>query len=245
MSPQPHEGPAEDGLSRSILPVVHHQERIDSLRRVLSGFSHRCRNSLNGIKMSLYLVRRAMDGPTPPCWKELERTYREIERLFDHLQTIYRPMTVTIVRARLGQLVADHAPNWRSWFESGRRALRIEAPSPDPSGDFDPMHLGMGLDALVAWRAEARDASRQPRLTWRIQQGSFVVCWDEAPSPSPELLADVRARESRGTEPSRGVNSLALPLLARIVAEHGGSLESSEPTEPNFSVRVRWPQYRS
>ena len=69
MSPQPHDGPAEEGLSS-----------FDSLRRsrirrgsttsgeMLSSFNHRCRNSLNGIKMSLYLFKREVgrtDAGTP------------------------------------------------------------------------------------------------------------------------------------------------------------------------------------
>src|SRR5438105_14477240 len=104
MRPQPHEGPAEEERSASMLPVVDDLERIDGLRRMLSRYSHRCRNLLNGIKMSLYLFRRDVKEPMPARWNELERGYQEIERLFCHLQAIYRPMTVTMVRYPLGQL---------------------------------------------------------------------------------------------------------------------------------------------
>src|ERR1700691_4848665 len=106
MCPQPSEGPAEKGLSYSVLREVDDPDRIECLRQLLRSFNHRCRNSLNGIKMSLYLAKPQWIGPTPPCWAELEQRYQEIERLFDRLQVIYRPLSVNMVRSPLGQLVA-------------------------------------------------------------------------------------------------------------------------------------------
>ncbi len=37
------------------------------------------------------------------------------------------------------------------------------------------MYLGLGLDAFVAWRAEAGHADWQARLSWRIADGFFEV----------------------------------------------------------------------
>jgi hypothetical protein len=245
MSPQPHEGPAEEGLSSSMLPVVSRPEQIECLRRMLSGFSHRCRNSLNGIKMSLYLFRRELKAPTPGCWKELEQMYLEIERFFDHLQTIYRPMALTMVRSPLGQLVADHEPDWRSWFQSSGRTLQVEPPRQDLPGDFDPIHLGMGLDAVVAWRAEARGVRHHPRLSWRIGDGFFEVCWDEAVTSCRPARPARGTGQSQGGRVSRRVDLLALPLLARIVAAHGGQVESTQQPAIGFGLKARWPQFQS
>ena len=52
---------------------------IESFGTMLRGFNHRCRNSLNGIKMSLYLTS-GNGWSRCPFWVELERTYQEIER---------------------------------------------------------------------------------------------------------------------------------------------------------------------
>src|SRR4051794_39610109 len=90
MSPRPHEGPAEEGLSSSLLQIVHDPERVDRLRDSLRGFCHQSRNSLNGIKMSLYLFRREARGALPECWDEVETIYQDVVSLFDRLQTIYR-----------------------------------------------------------------------------------------------------------------------------------------------------------
>jgi hypothetical protein len=243
MSPQPQEGPAEGGLSSSVLPFVDGPERIDHVRLLLSSFSHRCRNSLNGIKMSLYLSKREWNGSTPPCWIELEQTFQEIERLFDRLQVIYRPLSVTMVRSPLGQLVAERLPSWRSLFTPNGRTLEVDPPWQEVSGDFDPMHLGLGLDAFVAWRAEKNSAKGNPRLSWRMDAGFFEISWREGHFQGPGIS---RERETRMTEemiPPSGVDCLALPLLARIVSAHGGHQEST--LDPAFGLKLRWPQFHA
>jgi hypothetical protein len=243
MSPQPREGPGEDGLSSSMLSVLNNQERIDCLRRMLSGFSHRYRNLLNGIKMSLYLFRREVKGSVPTYWNELERTYQDIERLIDHLQTIYRPMNVSMVRSPLGPLIADLTPRWQSWLQAQGRMLELDPPGQDLPGDFDPMQMGSGLDALVAWRAETGDPRWQPRLSWRMTDGFFEVRWDDAWVKSLATPLNGRAGPSPCSDASRRVDCLVLPLLARIVAAHGGRLDSTR--EPSLRLRLRWPRFQS
>jgi signal transduction histidine kinase len=245
MSRQPHDGPAESRLSLSMLPVVTSQERLAGLRRILSGFSHHCRNSLNGIKMSLYLVQRESRGAIPSAWEELEQTYLQLERIFDRLQAIYRPMPLTLVRSPLGPFLADHEPKWRAWFEASGRTLRVARPSQDLPVDFDPIHLGMGLDAVLAWRAEIRQSSRQPGLSWQTDEGSCELVWDEhEPLPSCVGRAGSAGAEEKDLGSAR-VDPLALPLLARIVAAHGGQIETTRAPGRGFGLTARWPRFHA
>ena len=112
---------------------------------MLRSFNHRCRNSLNGIKMSLYLFKREASGPLSCRFVELERTYRAIERSFDRFQVIYRPVSLTMVRSPFGQLVADRLPSWRAWFGSNRHSFQIEAPDQDLAGGLRPDLPGVGV----------------------------------------------------------------------------------------------------
>jgi hypothetical protein len=223
-------------------PATHPSIRTpaygDAVRQVLSSFSHRCRNSLNGIKLSLYLVRRDPSGPVPSCWNELELTYQEIERLFNYLQTIYRPSAATMVRSPLGRLVADLGPKWRTWFRAKNRILEIDAPAHDSAGDFDPMQLGMGLDALVGWRAEMGDARCHHRLSWNTRNDSFEVRWDELAGSE---VQPVDARQTQPFSEPQRASGLVLLLLARIAAAHSGELDTNR--ESALSLRLRWPQF--
>jgi hypothetical protein len=211
---------------------------------MLSGFCHRCRNSLNGIKMSLYLFRREARGAVPACWGDLESIYHRVEHLFDHLQTIYRPMTLAMVRSHLDEVIHFHAPKWRSWFESRGRAIRLDPPECQVPCEFDPAQLGAGLDAMAAWRAEAGDAGTLTRIAWSARDGSIEVRWEEVSSDEPAVPLEVAdgftGRDVASS--SRAVDALALPLLARIVAAHGGRLHHVR--QPGLIVQLRWPQFQ-
>ena len=243
MSPQPHAAPAERGPSLTTVGPEDVSEETDHLRQMLASYNHRCRNSLNGIKMGLYLFKREADGPMPPCWVELARIYDEIERSFDQLQLIYRPLPVRMVRSPLGLLVIERLPTWRSCFSGKGRTLDIDRPNQDDSGDFDPTYLALSLDAFVAWRAEAAQPMWRSLLSWRIADGCFEVSWDEI-RPSRHTSDDEHVSGiPHGSRSAVRVDSLALPLLTRVAAAHGGSLETTY--EPSFGVKFRWPQFRS
>ncbi len=244
MSPRPHDGPAEEGLSSSLLQIVHDPVRVDRLRNALSGFCHRSRNSLNGIKLSLYLFRREAQGEVPESWDDLEKIYHQIIQLFDHLQAIYRPMAIAMVRSRLDELIEHHAPKWRSWYESRGLALQLNAPGAEVSGDFDPGQLGLGLDAVAAWRVESCAPGTLTRIAWATREGAIEVDWEEVvadPRPDPVDRTGRCGPRGENRAPSR-VDLLELPLLARIIAEHGGRLDRDRG--PGLRFRLRWPQFR-
>jgi hypothetical protein len=243
MSPQPHDGPAEEGHSTSTLRAVEDPKRVESLRQVLSSFNHRCRNSLNGIKMSLYLIKREVAGPMPGHWSELERTYQELEVFFDRLQVIYRPLSLTLVHSPFGLLIHEHLPLWRSSFSARGRTLEVAPPADDLAGDFDPMYLGLALDAFVAWRAESGRTNSKTVLSWKTADGFFDVRWEEG-TPGNTFPEDgCEEGQLEGSSPNGPVDSLAQPLLKRIVAAHGGLLKTTD--DSNMVITLRWPQFQA
>jgi hypothetical protein len=243
MSPEPHDGPAQEGLCCSRLSPVENPECIGRVRDMLSSFNHRCRNSLNGIKMSLYLYKRELGGQMPCAWEDLERSYQQLEGLFDRLQVIYRPLSLTLVRSPLGRFFDERLPSWRSCFSLRGRTLELARPADDQPGDFDPMYLGLGLDACVAWWAESGQANGNTVLSWKIADGSFEFRWEE-PLAGNGVLAQEREVENRhGSRPNGcWIDSLAHPLLKRIVSAHGGRVETN--CDPAFVMTVRWPRFQ-
>ena len=101
----------------SALPVEN-SEGVGNLGDMLSCFNHRCRNSLNGIKMSLYLFKRELGASMPGTLGELERSYYQLEVFFDRLQMVYRPLSLTLVRSPLGRFFNEQLPSWRSRFRA-------------------------------------------------------------------------------------------------------------------------------
>lgn len=235
MSHHPHDGSADDGLSGSLLRFIE-DGRLPELRQALSGFNHRCRNMLNSMKMGFYLTRRAATGPLPERWEELNRTYQEVERLFDLMQSIYRTMALTTVHRPFRAVVDERGRGWRAAFEGEGATLTIRPPAQESAGEFDAMRIASAFDAFVAWRASRLGPGGRASLTWGTTRRHLEVCWAEAspaaaPRPSsPQCPVAALASTSR---------SLALPLLARVVAEHHGRLAWA--TSPVVEARIRWP----
>ena len=219
MRPLPHEGTAEGGLCCSLLRLVQSDRQIQQLREELGGFSHRCRNLLNGMKMSLYFMRRGAEQPLPQWWNGLELNYRGIEELLDQLQAIYRPISLTLVRGAFRCLVQDRQRLWSDWFASGCGTLEIVPPEQESAGEFDPMCLTMGFDALARWRASAVSAGQSARISWRTGDDQFEVSWHESGGTARADPA-ARANQSGFTVPLGGPPAARLATLG---SGHDGS----------------------
>ena len=218
MSPQPHEGPAEEGLACSTLSPAENSDGALNAREMLSSFNHRCRNSLNGIKMSLYLFKRELGGPAPGNLGELERSYHRLEVFFDWLQMIYRPPAMTLVRSPLGRLFDERVASWRLRFCTHGRTLVLVPPPDDLPGDFDPMFLGLGLEAIIEWRAEVCEPNAKVALSWRIKDGLFELRWEERRVSNGARSAVCNDAAAQPSRPGFSVDSLAHVLLRRIVS---------------------------
>ena len=207
---------------------------------MLRHFSHRCRNFLSGIKLGLYVLKDDLKGSSCAHWGDLVHRYDEIERLFDRLDRICQSTSLTLVRSPLGHLFAERLPLWRSRFPDWGRALVLEPPEQDLAGDFDPSHLGLGLDALIAWRAEAGEG-RKPSLAWR---STAVAAQDHLAGNRREGANQNRSGLDRPLESPLGDcgGAVARLLLARVAADHRGVLEARR--EPALALSIRWPQFR-
>jgi hypothetical protein len=243
MRPQPREELAEEilGPGTCISSPIGDPFQLDAGPQMLRQFSHRCRNTLSGIKLGLYLLKKDLEGQSPSRWTELGRTCDEIEKLFDRVQRIYQSASLTVVRSPLGQLFAERLPLWRSRYAMYGRTIVVDPPERDLAGDFDPTQLGHGLDAFVAWRAESGEG-KEARLAWRVTGGKLEILWHER---------SVEERSGHGhsqcalpaSSPEDGMGSLALLLLARVAADHDGDVETR--FDPSLEVTVRWPQFRA
>ncbi len=226
-------------LSSSLLTLVSDEEGIESLKDLIATFVHRTRNLLNGIKMSLYILRRGATGKRSVEWAELERVYGAIESLLDRLQMIYKARRVNRIRCPLGQLIRDRMPSWGGLLERRGLVLDIDAPTEDDTAEFDPSSFSLALDAFVSWRAEVAPAGTRSLLGWRIN-GDHVELWWREDEPDARSTA-ASTHSPAANEPSMGIDTLALPLLARITAIHGGVLDARR--DPELVMTLRWPRF--
>jgi hypothetical protein len=213
--------------------------QLGPLRHALSDFNHRCRNLLNGMKMSFYLAKRSSPGPLSERWGELDQTYCAVEQLFERLSSIYRTMPLTLLKLRFGSLVDERSRVWDAWFQQTGNTLTLEPPDREAIGELDAMRLIAAIDAFVAWRAESLPRGGRAFLKWATEGGCFQLAWREQTHDLPQDEA-VSSHAPEARRPlSAATGSLSLPLLARVIAEHRGRLTWTR--EPHVEARIRWP----
>ncbi len=223
------DGIYEAELTNSLCKVILDPTQFDSLHEILGGFCHQCRNTLNALKLSLYLVTINASPEMSDFWKELETRYLAVEKIFDRLQTICRSMAFNPVRMPLRLLIEDRQAFWFEMLAAKGRRLELIPPLDERAGDFDPCRLGQGLDVFVAWRAEAGEPGQPLRLDWWAEDGQFHLQWYDPLDWGGGSKNGIYGR----------TDSLALPLLARIMISHSGTLGVA--VDEGLYVRLHWP----
>lgn len=220
---------AYDDLNLGLFKIAADPAHSDSLHRLLGCFCHQCRNLLNSMKLSLYLAKRGQLCTAPADWVDLESRYRALEQVFDRLQSICRPIVLTPMRGSLALLFDDRRESWIAEMAARDRALTLVAPREPAVGDFDPVRLREGLDAFVGYRAEFGTQGMPARMSWSAENGVFRLDWKEG-GPKTDASRAVGLR---------GSSTLALPLLARIIAAHRGTIDLN--LREGLQLKIRWP----
>jgi hypothetical protein len=224
------EGSMDDALAFSLLQVASDPAQLERLYLILRGFCHHCRNNLSSLKLGLYIARRSESPAEPKSWDELEHQCRMLELAFDRLQTFCRPINLAPVCLPFCALVKEKLSAWQEHFAAHGRSLELIRPSHAFEVRFDPSRLGHALDAIVEWRARAGQPGQPACLSWQAIDNHVLVHWHEpCVAPQPEIEGEME------TWPG----ALSLPLLARVAAAHGGTLDYS--VQDGLHIRLRWP----
>jgi hypothetical protein len=238
MSRKPRQGTAEvETLSHATWSSAQ-KIGTSTSRKMFSSYCHRCRNALNGIKLALYLAKRAHGNVVSATWNEVEANYFVIEKYFDRLQKVYQPISPLAVKIDLGQWLAGREPDWQHTFSHKGRALVLDAPSEPVSGEFDPYQLGQALDGFIAWRATAGSHAGDARLAWGQDDHWLILEWqEEGREAIPESFDHAYPFDPQSTNENP---SLALLLLKQVIAAHRGSFRCT--IDQDFRVTLRWPK---
>ena len=210
------DGATLNDLDAALLRIVSDPGRLGSFYEIMGGYCHKARNHLNSISLSLYLARKAPPCEDSPCWAEVAERYRAVEALFDRLQNVCRPMPLSRLRVPLGALLGEKRPGWAEQLAGRGIALEIAGPEHPVPVNVDMMRLTHALDALIGERARGARPGTTLRLDWRAEPRRVILEFTESPPERPAAAAP-------GDE---GPLSLAIPLLARVAAEHGGGLDA-------------------
>ncbi len=229
MSPHIVAGGPCSVLATSLARVVSDAVDSELLHEILGTYCHQSRNVLHTMKLGLFLAQQSSPPAESEAWGKLERNYLTVEHFYNRLQLVCRPMEVSPVRMPLSLLIDDRLEAWTNSL--AERGQSLEAIKPDGSalGDFDPALLAQGLDAFVAWRSDVGRQGGTILLRWGVEEGHFYLDWTE-PNAGDRYVSEPRLQTQE---------RLALPLLARVVTAHAGTLDFD--SQDGLRLRICWP----
>ena len=221
--------PPDLDLHQSLLWIAQNPTLRKDLERVLGGYCHQGRNRLNSLKLSIYLAKRQAPGGDATVWQSVEQAYQIVETQIDRLQMVCRPMSLALVNIGLNLLFDDRSAGWSATLGEAGHHVVFQPPDGANLARFDVDKLGMALDALVAWRAEQGVSGTRILVKWWVHNREAQISWSEQrPTNAPDQL-----------QIHPGSTAWTLPILIRVVTEHGGRLRVDE--DSGWHLAISWP----
>jgi signal transduction histidine kinase len=230
--------------------IIEHQKKLAHLEQVAAGLAHEIRNPLTTISARLYTVRRKLHEGTPEH-KDAIIIGNEIERVNQILKEfiqLARPSPPNFAVMTAASLLKDVSELLTPQLQ--QRAIRLDCQCDAlPPFHGDPQQLKQVLINLIQNAAES--IGEGGAIILRAHNGSLplkgtetkvvtIEVEDSGPGVPPEV-------QGRLFDPffstKEGGTGLGLPISARIIEQHGGTLNFESPPGRATIFRVVLPAY--
>jgi hypothetical protein len=216
-------------LADQLIRIAREPELRHSIYDRLGEYCHQCRNRLNSLKLSLYLVMRQSPGTAEGRWDEIERHYQSLEQRVDQIQTLCRPVVLSRVTLSLDLLIDDRRKGWIDLMARSGKTLGFERPAEPSVISFDVDRIGQAIDSLVALRAGDLNSGSSATIRWWKDASLVHFRWEESVMPGASTKTSGTTEEETWT----------LPLLVRIVMAHGGEVRIEN--DSGYRLELSWP----
>jgi signal transduction histidine kinase len=212
--------------------IIGQQEKLTHFERLAAGVAHEIRNPLTTISARLHTIQRKLSEDTPER-KDATVIGNEIERintiLKDFIQ-LTRPAPPNLALMTAEPLLKDVSDLMAPQFQ--RQAVRLECQLQGRAqfnGDYQ--QLKQVLINLLQNAAES--IGRDGRVTLRARDGATLlkgmqtkVAIIEVEDNGPGIRPEVQGRLFEAFfSTKKGGTGLGLPISARIIDRHGGTLD--------------------
>jgi signal transduction histidine kinase len=208
----------------------------DLIETLAAGVAHEVRNPLNSVQINLGIIERELADLVPDheahVFVVLRKIAGEIKRLDDFVSEFLRfarPPRLKLERLPIRSLLSDLAAFIAPECSKKGVGLSLELAGPETvlvdGFQLKQAVLNLVLNALQATGPRGRVVIR----TWADPRGFAVAVGDDGEGMAPEI----RDKAFKPFFTTReGGTGLGLPLVRRIVEQHGGTVEvTSAPGE--------------
>ncbi|MCA8943747.1 MAG: GHKL domain-containing protein [Planctomycetes bacterium] len=229
----------------------HAEDRIRTrqlaqLGALFAGFAHEIRNPLSTIGLNLQLVKEDFGAAETPRDKRVVRRLDTIEQEVKRLQGILdeflgfvRVPKLDRKPTSLEQLISELVEFITPELAEQGMALRSYLESSVDSVSVDPAQIRAVLLNLVRNAAQASKRGDEIMITLRRDDGGVLIrVTDTGEGMTPEVR-DQAFRPYFSTKKSG--TGLGLPIVRRIVEQHGGSIELASEVGKGTQFTIRLP----
>ncbi len=230
--------------------VLDQAQREAAWAEVARRLAHEVKNPLTPIQLAAerlaWKLEPVLEAPQRDLLARATTTIRAqvdaLRRLVDSFGDYARPARLKAERVDPARIVGEVV----DLYASGNMPIRFDVAAPEPALSVvaDPGQLRQLLINLVRNAQEAHPDG-QPHIRVALaprerdgQAGVELVLCDDGPGFSPDVLS--RIFEPYVTTKPRG-SGLGLPIVRRIVEDHGGSIEVANIEGGGAEVRIWLP----
>ena len=230
--------------------LIEHQKKLAHFEELAAGLAHEIRNPLTAISARLYTIQRKLREGTPE-YQDASVIGGEIERANQILKEfiqVTRPSPPRLELITAGPLLQDVSHIMTPQLES--KAVRLQVQLPAQTQFYgDQQQLKQVLVNLVQNAAESMNdggevilRAREGRVPFKgsLTRAAIIEVQDNGPGIRPEirdrLFEPFFSTKKEGT-------GLGLPISARIIDRHGGTLDFETQPERGTIFRIVLPSH--
>jgi signal transduction histidine kinase len=240
---------ARESERAALEAAVRHGETLAALGTIVAGVAHEVRSPLFGITSTLDALA-ARVGTQEELRPHLATLRGEVERLDSLMQDLLdygRPTTGAIDRSRLEEVVAEAARATAALAATRRVRVECELRGELPALLMDRRRMVQVFQNLIDNAVRHAPEGGSVRVGSGVAErdgARWVTCTvdDDGPGfpPGDEAKAFLPFFSRR-----QGGTGLGLPIVQRIVDQHGGSVEAANHPGGGARLTVRLPIGRS
>jgi signal transduction histidine kinase len=220
-------------------------ETPELIETLAAGVAHEVRNPLNSLQINLTILRQELaelvPDPGPHVFAVLAKIAGEIKRLDDFVSEFLRfarRPRLHVERLAVGPLVSELTGFMTPEFAKKGVSLGAELSGPDVA-PVDGFQLKQAILNLVLNALQATPAGGLVVVRTTGEERRLVVAVsDDGEGMSPEVREKAMTPFFTTRE---GGTGLGLPLVQRIVEEHGGTIEVASRAGQGTTVTLVFP----
>jgi signal transduction histidine kinase len=224
---------------------ITRSKRLAAIGQTVSGVAHCVKNVLNGIDGGLFIARRGLDSSNEEKiskgWNMLERNSSFLKGLVLDMLDYSKDRPPEYQAMSLDDLFGEIVAFVEGRAAEGKIDLTLDVDPGIGTVQLDPTRMKRALLNIVANAIEATPAGGKVTICAAgAPGGKFCVTIADTGKGIPQDILKTIFEPFYSTKGSKGTG-LGLPVMKKIVEEHGGQVELESVEDEGTTFRITLP----